>query len=81
MNISEEQKRQCKILFDSYQEIMDKAKELAAERKAVIEHFGRICEVKSGIAGKILKSMAKKYEGEEPEENIILEAIELITTV
>lgn len=79
MNLSEEQKNEVKRLFDSYQEIMDKAKELTAEKGAVVDHVARICEVKKGTAGKILKAMAKKFDGEDPDESIVMDALFLLT--
>jgi uncharacterized protein (DUF111 family) len=78
VNLSDEQKNECKRLFDSYQEIMDRAKELTAEKGAIVDHFARICEIKKGTAGKILKAIAKKIEGEEPDEEIVVECIGLL---
>jgi hypothetical protein len=79
-NLTEDQKNECKGLFDSFLEISDRAKEISEEKKAVVEHFSRVTETKKGVASKILRAMQKKYEGGELDENEIVEAVEVITT-
>lgn len=63
LNITSDQAEQCKELFDSYMECMDRKSELDGEVKALKERLADICECSKGDAGKIFKLMETLYDG------------------
>ena len=68
-NLSEAEIDEVKSGYDSWDEIMDRAKELGAERKAVLDKTAGIFECKPGIISKLYKEMKKKCDEGESEVN------------
>jgi len=79
MTITEDQRVELKKLFNDYQEVVDRVKEISAEKKAITEHFARVAEIKNGVAGKLLKALLKKSEGETPDEEEVIDGLLAIT--
>jgi DNA-directed RNA polymerase subunit F len=69
-SLSPEQIAEIKTLFTSYSEVQEEKKQLAAEDKAVKEKVANTIESTSGQAGKLLKLMYKRSEGDNSEDEV-----------
>jgi hypothetical protein len=75
-NLTEEDRQEFKKVFTCYDEICQRAKEIAEEKKAIVEQASKILEVKKTVASKVLKSMMKLVEGIELDETEVLQIID-----
>jgi hypothetical protein len=65
--ISPEEKKQFKVYFTSWMEVMDRKSELSKEAKALTENAGHLLNTKPAKVGKLFKIMKKKFEEAEDE--------------
>jgi hypothetical protein len=71
LNLTPEQVDEVKAIYDAWEEIGDRAKELKNELKTVMDRAAVLYECKAGKVSKLFKNMKKKMEDGEDEINDI----------
>ncbi len=72
-NLTPDEITEVKQGLEAWIEILDRNKELAAERKAVLEKVAAVYECKAGKVSKLFKSLKQKMDdGESEIDDIVL---------
>ena len=77
-NIDDDIKRQCKVNFESFLELLDRKKELKTESDGLLADTAAILDVKKTIVNKLFTELKKKMDGEDnpsEEVDVIIEAV------
>lgn len=73
LNLTPQDVADVKSAYDAWEEIGDRAKELSAEKKAILQRASVIYECKPGMVGRLFKNMKQKMdEGESEIDQIVL---------
>lgn len=78
LNLTPDQVSEVKVAYDCWEEINDRAKELSAEKKAVLQKASIVYECKPGMVGKLFKQMKQKMESGESDTDTLLLMEEVI---